>query len=529
MASEKSLKLFTISSDDSKKQDSTTVIDKLADLSLDDKRTVANPDDLTERDLAATLGDMEIEVQERTLLFDLYNRKFSNNIIEIVNKLNTMYLFSKTKLLEEYLYHIIRHTSLDPRLKIETAKTLSAYSIKGFECLEYVIVTYASIPTPIRLDSIYMLLGNESTMENAIGYYLNFLVDQSIECLYRYKSILNLEIHFKDKPETYQRLAHLAISTFLECRQNMTYYRILACQYFFNKCNSEESLKELCLNSLFGFAEDSFLDYNLRADAVDVLLNFEDREVVAKANRILMDLGSNGRTIRSIFENAQNVHQKSIEESARKIIEFLCTVPLTKKGRTVDYNWCCDRITEAALLRPQEQQIKISTALSRVLIDRAVYGPGCVTLETILVKLWAYIEDHESKSDLIQRLLDELIDSSDVCSTGYAHRMVNVLSGYTEMSLSISFEEQIIANLQGRLNAAIKAIEDVEFQSQIVIEMLTPVIHYHLRGNFLKFFREHISKIREGMYQEFRDHMSDTDYDLYFRKAIISYEGVDTA
>ena len=122
--------------------------------------------------------------------------------------------------------------------------------------------------------------------------------------------------------------------------------------------------------------------------------------------------------------------------------------------------------------------------------------------------------------------MEELVESNNKCSTGYVSRLVNTLSGFDEsMSITISFEDQIIANLEGRLNANIKMIKDEEYMDLVLHEMTIPVIFYNLRLHFLKFFREHISHIRQEMYEEFREFMTDTDYDFYFRKAIIHYEG----
>jgi hypothetical protein len=518
-----SLKLFTATiAEDDKRQATTTVLEQLSELSIADK-TVQDPDSLLDKDLASHLGDMEISLPERILLLNLYNLKFQENIVEIITKLNTMYLFSRTKYLAEYLEAIVLRSDIDPFLKVETARNLAEYSERGFHCIDYVLVTYPSIPTPIRLEAIYALMTHDGLFEKAMSYYESFLVDQSIDCLYRYKSIINLETQLKDHAERYVEVARRACRTFLDCKQNMTYYRTLAVQYIFRKCSGDVELQQLGLDALFGFATDIELDYNLRADAVDVLLNVDDKTVVARANLILMELGANGRTVRSIFENAQNVHQKSIEDSARGMIDFLSTIPNPK---AVDFATARDKIVETGAGRDVCSREKVNMALTRILIDRAVYGTASMTLHSILVKVWLFIDGHEHRSALVERLLDELIDSSEVCSTGYAHRLVNVLSGFTEQSLSISFEEQVAANLQGRLNAIIRDIEDADYQSLIITEMLIPVIHYHLRGNFLKFFRESISRIREAMYQEFRDHISDTDYDLYFRKAIMVYEGV---
>jgi hypothetical protein len=62
---------------------------------------------------------------------------------------------------------------------------------------------------------------------------------------------------------------------------------------------------------------------------------------------------------------------------------------------------------------------------------------------------------------------------------------------------------------------------------KVLEEMIIDTHHYHMRSNFLKFFRENIPSIRQEMYEEFKDYMEDTDYDLYFRKAIFKYEGIE--
>ena len=92
------------------------------------------------------------------------------------------------------------------------------------------------------------------------------------------------------------------------------------------------------------------------------------------------------------------------------------------------------------------------------------------------------------------------------------------------MGIRISWREQIISNLTGRLNARARALEDEDFKGLVLSEMTVKTDDWENRINFLKFFRENMLSIREEMYQEFCDHIDDTDYDLYFRDAISSYE-----
>jgi hypothetical protein len=61
-----------------------------------------------------------------------------------------------------------------------------------------------------------------------------------------------------------------------------------------------------------------------------------------------------------------------------------------------------------------------------------------------------------------KRLLEELEEMSGTCSSGFASRLINVISGFGEFSIRISWGDQIKANLFGRLNAAARRITDQE-------------------------------------------------------------------
>jgi hypothetical protein len=196
---------------------------------------------------------------------------------------------------------------------------------------------------------------------------------------------------------------------------------------------------------------------------------------------------------------------------------------------------------------------------------------------------------------MLKRLIEELIDASGWCASGYISRMINALSGFGEHNLFIGWENQIQANLTARLNNLIiqseqvnmvfyepdgkwyaidddnyisldytnymfetqeltesemeklvgrledvveKTAENVHHERRIPVDetmrqetrinvlleqmMNTEITHRH---EFLKLFRENISEIRENLWLEFRDHIKDEDFDMYFRKAILQYQG----
>jgi hypothetical protein len=221
-------------------------------------------------------------------------------------------------------------------------------------------------------------------------------------------------------------------------------------------------------------------------------------------------------------------------------------------------------------------------------MDRTLYSNS--TLSNIFIKLWCYIHLSEFKDEMIKRLFEELEDMSGTCSSGFLSRLVNVVSGFDEnLSIRISWQDQIISNFVARLNSLAQKIielnspfyneklndvielfinenEEVRkhiiscicdnssenikmssiieeflkthketkiqhcveiFSENVLNEMMIDCHKYAKRQNFLLFFRTYISIIREELFEEFKNYVTYSEFDLHMRKAISSYEGVN--
>lgn len=462
---------------------------------------------------------------------------------ELISSIIGMYFFSKTINLFEYIDAICKDKELPILYRIECAKSLDK---NGFTRLNEMIsseyVQLKLLPTPIMVDAVIYLMKSKEYPSESLSYFIKIVTDESIDTLYRYRIIQSLERHFSNDKETFIFYALESCVQFLTNEKTFS-YRIIASQYILEKCDPSLDIITFIETFLIKAIEDDSLDDDLRADACDILLQNGSDESRNKAQEIIYTLGGGDRSRNNIFKNKQNVHTRSIEESVERILEKLCMYH-SRNNTTYTFENTREMILE--LIENDAKQVKNNQiienlktsnlnndfkkqtegALIRISIDRAVYGKSNMTLSTILAKIWTYIQDSEFRLDLEKRLLEELIESNNKCSSGYAARLVNTLSGYDEtMTIRISFEDQIIANLETRLNNEIEQIKDELTRDNILDEMTLPVIHYHARTNFLAFFRGCISKIREEMYQEFRLYMEDIDYDFYFRKAIIHYEG----
>lgn len=545
--------------------------------------------------------DLSNSLATRTTTLEDYYTKEGDNAIEIISTLASMYKMTGSKIIENYLYHICFNSKISSFLKLEAAKTLIDYTIdeeeiydedeekeykeernteialensknkyRGYQALDVICMYPTNMPTPCRVEAICTLMESHEFKENANSYWCTFVCDQTLECDFRYKTLLNLEsisldilknelIYMFDDKEfvqsTYESLKLTTVKLFPNIKMNknssklwydvlnqlpyttirsiykqkftdsmpgrdyfiknsqfvfllhdlnMTCYRVLAGQFLLQKFELDVNEVSTVESTLLSFAKDQGLDYDLRADAADVLLRMGTPIMKQEGRNVIFELGRINGTVRSVFENAQNVHTTEIEDSVMNTLEKLSEIPtLTINSYPIDFEYvnnhvekmikerrlalkcegevssiscsycessieednkaivintqkfCCDRCYKYF---NRDEKIKLS--MNRIFMDRALYSKYNNTLINILLKIYTYIcgKDEEVQKQMMNRLLEELEDMSGTCSTGYATRLVNTLSGFGEFNISISFADQIVANFTSRVNIAVSRI-----------------------------------------------------------------------
>jgi hypothetical protein len=620
---------------------STTIIDLVG--FADRAATQLGPDehapaaDLS-TDLPTIVMDFEQEQSVRIQAFEVYCDQIGEDAIELMSNITGMYQFSGISVLQKFLLCICSHSQVPVLLKLEAAKSLLSFEEDedenkkgfaeaimrnkkrmeiGFSALDYVCYAIGD-PTPCRVDAICTLMESAAHKREADTYFRELISDTLIDCDYRYKAILTLERYsFENKSYFIKR----ACLEFIFLKSNSTAYRILAAQKLLTSKLAETNEQERVCAQVLKFAQDTDLDYNLRADAADLLLGLGGDEVKIEGRKIINELGAILGPVRTVFENAQNVHTKTIEDSAMEMLEYLFDLPVYKiDGQPVTFEQVRAEISQ---ILPKidksvqcERRHKIELGLNRIQMDRALYSKYNFALSKILVGVWSFVAVHNDRAELEQRLIEELYDMSGTCSSGYAERLVNVMSGFCELSLKISWSEQITANFAGRINARAREIEadhspfrneklrDVielwlnthpevrdkletyqkfhisttrhigsatptwerencdrvleyqstasgawdnvmkrmidefltedrdtkvdlcltDFAEAVINEMTVITSQWGDRKNFSLFLGYHLSFIKEELWEEFTEHLSDTDIDLYIRTALIAYE-----
>ena len=497
---------------------STTSILLMNDSDNDDDSNTIYENDIEK------IFDMELEHSTRIDSLNSLDEKF---IIEIINKLKSIYSLSNNTLVKEFLVSICKTSSISFTLKIECSKVLCSkeQSKEHFQLLHDLIQDSKNdLPVPCKILAIIFLSKSDVFTDHVIQHLKDIINNPYIECDFRYKTILNLNTIYNLDNETFILPLLLYFITNLSI---FTSYRILASQYLlqhFSELLSQQNTNYI-FTILYSFSSDEELDYNIRADATDVLLGLGDEHHKNLARDMIFKLGHRGHTI---YDDQQNIHNTAIDQSIEPILQSLFSKKCNPQS---NFHSIKHEITQPIIDQIKSLQDtldKLNFSLNRIEIDRSLYGSVNTSLNTLLCRIHSYITEHTHEVELKKRLTEELIDASGKCSTGYGSRLVNVLSGYDDFNLKISWEDNIQAKLTGRLNKLIQDIDDDELQNNILLEMTLNADKDILsRKHFLDFFRQHISHLKDDIYKDVKDDVTDVDFELYFRKAMSHYEGID--
>ena len=563
------------------------------------KVTLKSLKSLSQTEVGERVFDLEYPSNIRMKALLYYYTNYGTELTELINKLVGMYTFSGTRSLEQVLVDISKCDKIHIEYRFMCSKRLCQYNNRlsddsrvklGYEILDEICSCndYYSMPTPLKLSGIFLLMPYTPFKEKSLQYFLMIISDTELDCDYRYKILLSVEQHVKDEK---LRLWYMekTCTAFLLKKSNMVMYRILAAQYLLKVCKI--SSQEFVEDTMFEIGSDTTQTFNIRADATDVVLGYGSQSGKVKARELIMKLGTEEGGGKNIYENAQNVHNKAVEESVSDILEAMTKLTVDK---SINFEYVKDEIIKLGNECKECDMKRVEVAFNRISMDRATYSGMHLTLENILVRLWVLLHD-DSMMEYIEttqkRLLEELVEMAGTCSTGFASRLCNVVSGYGNLNIKISWEDQVVSNLMGRLNARIRNMHssesnddldlserDIEelvdiylsekgglvalcdipardwdgtaeeremkiaakrseyverhaqnaidsYKDAIMDELTTNVADWKNRRNFLRFFRKAMPKIRSEMAEEFSEHIDAADFDLYFRKAISVYEG----
>lgn len=443
--------------------------------------------------------------------------------------------------LVKLLVLVAKNPSIDSHERSITAVTLynMAFLHVCFICFED-IAADKSVMVDYRVDACRYLFSSDDQRCKEISQecLIEIVNDPILPSEYRYKIIAGF-------------ISKTGVSTFLNTRklkvpydegfvyglQDTFFYsehsgireRILSGQHLLQMDCVEEEEKTKVGEILLGIAADDKLDENVRADAADVVLRLGQGLQVEKARDLITSLGfsavggssSNvlGR-VKTIYNNSQNVHNEKIGESSAKYIEKMIK---DKSIKLRPYHEIQQEVTAAINAKglAKEQKFSAYKALNRISVDTAVFTSYKATISEIFVRVWLRIQTYKDdvKDTLESRMIEELIDMGDTCSSGHAGRFVNVLSA-VDNQLRIGFEDQIVANVAGRINARVRDLQDPDYKASVFLGMSKDAEEAD-RQNYKLFIEPALVELHSELYKEFVEdkYITAMQFEEYFAKA----------
>jgi len=450
----------------------STLIEDLLILD-DDYRETPN---LTQENMTEIILDFSIDEDVRLSALCMYYKIKGDEIVDVLRRLVCIYSIAPTKMLESFLVKGCSDTSFPYEVRLECILNLCCYKEDSKPFFDSLCVLSEEFDNQDvvhtkRVEAIFTLLRNKDYHEVSIKKFKDFLSIHSLNPEYRFKTTLSLKTSYdmrktwlskyeREKLEEERIKLEKTFLLFLLANENFELmFRVLAAQHLLVNHKELEEKSEI-LEALLSIGETATFSYNIRADATDVVLRYGENEYKRRAEALIIFLGKEGKMgeIMNIYDNAQNAHTKEVEESALRTLCALSELPLSRKesGDVIDFEY-----VESDIFSKLNDNAKI--ALNRIKLDCALYGTHNLTLKRSLVHVYSFISSHEYKELLFSRLFEELSESAGICSTGIMERMANVFSGIVdEYSIKISFEDQILGAIHGRLN---KKIADLVHQS----------------------------------------------------------------
>lgn len=167
-------------------------------------------------------------------------------------------------------------------------------------------------------------------------------------------------------------------------------------------------------------------------------------------------------TGKSIYSDSQNVHDGHIQASVCKSVSNLLSDPVTQ--------FDLQSIIESGL---DERTISI---IADWATDSTVHSVHLLTYAELFAYMWARISKHESKTDLLKILAEQVTDAECKCFTGRFNRTLSVLVGfYDDITINISDSSRISAiviaigkkiefhSAEQHISAATKALIDAGY------------------------------------------------------------------
>lgn len=160
-----------------------------------------------------------------------------------------------------------------------------------------------------------------------------------------------------------------------------------------------------------------------------------------------------------IYDSSQNVHKSKINDVVMAKLALLEKDIVADKSYFAVMGQFIEEITKANLINEDDEDIvrALVRSITRISTDASRFDSIKLSLSQIFQRVFFRILKSVNKEELLQRMIEELVDTAEFCSTGYVSRLVNILSGFGDDDLAVLFKaDQIRKDIKPSLLMIVK-------------------------------------------------------------------------
>jgi hypothetical protein len=206
----------------------------------------------------------------------------------------------------------------------------------------------------------------------------------------------------------------------------------------------------------------------------------------------------------TVYNDTQNIHNHEVNKQAMDVAENLTTDESLEQKNTLNI----EGILEKTYKDYDLHKDKIKKSLNRIQTDPARFKND-ITIKSVYDKTCQYISKSKHKDELIKRLGDELVEMSNLCSTGHLTRVLNSIQGFDDtpenLKIKMSFGDEIYASLNHYLN---KQLQNDTNADQLLDDMISDNKNEKKRYN--DFIAEKLNKKYSEMKNDYKDLLDET-------------------
>lgn len=295
---------------------------------------------------------------------------------------------------------------------------------------------------------------------------------------------------------------------------------LMSARYIISQYDYLSDERNIVLEYLLDIADDKDETIYARSECADILLTLGEGNELIFANQVIEELGNlyNENKNKTIYTNAQNAHNESINENTRNIVRALYKEYLLNYTYNDLIKTSYEPIYKELLLIDDKVEEKINSFFYRVMTDPFRFER--LSLSDIVFLVYNKIKTLESKDEVMKRFLEEIIDCDMTCTTGYFTRIVNTLNGFItgkEMCFAINPKDELRSVIFSRINLNIRRLPEKTRES--VLEAIEEG-----ENSVFEEFMDYYSP-EDEIRKEYKGLIEDEEFDKIFKKCVDEFIG----